>query len=60
MEWHRVHASTPDHKPICGGGNSARTAQWQETIMDPDCKRCIKILADQQKRKEQNDSSTTD
>ena len=51
---HRVHAVNANHAPICGGGNSARSAQWQEVIIEPDCRRCLKILEFRNKRKEQN------
>ena len=48
---HRVHTSNSNGAPLCGGGNSARTAQWQEVILPPDCKRCEQILT---KRKERH------
>lgn len=40
---HRVHAVNANHAPICGGGNSARSAQWQEVLLEPDCRRCLAI-----------------
>ena len=30
--------------PLCGGGHGARAAQWQEIILEPDCKRCLAII----------------
>lgn len=41
---HRVHEATVDHAPVCGGGNSARSAQWHTVFLEPDCKRCAAIL----------------
>jgi hypothetical protein len=41
---HRVHAPTGDFKPVCGGGNGARSANWQEDIGAVTCLRCITIL----------------
>lgn len=41
---HRVHASTANHAPVCGGGFQARTANWQEDIGGVTCKRCLTIL----------------
>lgn len=35
---------TPGSRPICGGGNSARSAQWQTTMEEPNCRRCAEIL----------------
>lgn len=52
----RVHAPNANHAPVCGGGNSARGAHWQETFEEPNCKRCEKIL---NKRKEQNANSNS-
>ena len=40
---HRVHIANANHAPLCGGGNSARSAQWQEVIIPADCRRCLKI-----------------
>lgn len=42
---HRVHASNANHAPVCGGGNSARQANWQEDIGGITCLRCISIIA---------------
>lgn len=44
---HRVHIPASGGTPLCGGGNSARSAQWQEVIIAADCRRCLSI----QKRK---------
>ena len=41
---YRIHAANSNYAPICGGGNSARGAQWQEVILEPDCQRCAQIL----------------
>ena len=40
---HRIHISNANGAPLCGGGNSARNAQWQETMLQPNCKRCASI-----------------
>jgi len=50
---HRVHLMDLKHTggtpvPLCGGGHQARSAQWQETILECDCKRCASILARKQ------------
>lgn len=41
---HRVHASNANHAPVCGGGNSARHANWQEDFSGITCLRCLTIL----------------
>jgi hypothetical protein len=47
---HRIHlaqglADEPSAlRPLCGGGNSARGAQWQEVLIEVDCRRCRQIL----------------
>jgi hypothetical protein len=40
----RTHAATAQHRPVCGGGNGARKAGWQEDFAAPNCKRCLTIL----------------
>jgi hypothetical protein len=40
---HRIHVLN-GLVPLCGGGHGARAAQWQEVILEPDCKRCLAIL----------------
>lgn len=39
---HRVHIRQAD-APLCGGGHQAKSAQWQETIEEPDCFACLLI-----------------
>ena len=41
---HVVHTLSLDGRPVCGGGNSARSAQWQTTMEEPNCRRCATIL----------------
>jgi hypothetical protein len=41
---YRVHAGNANHAPVCGGGHAARSAQWQEVILEPDYRRCQQIL----------------
>jgi hypothetical protein len=41
---HRIHAVNAYRGPVCGGGNSARSAEWQEVILEPNCRRCAAIL----------------
>jgi hypothetical protein len=43
---HRTHVanSKKRNQPVCGGGNSARSAQWQEVFTEPNCKRCLTII----------------
>ena len=52
---HRVHVANTNHAPVCGGGNSARSAQWQEVILEPDCQRCLAI---QKRKREQCDTAS--
>lgn len=40
----RVHQSNENGAPICGGGNSARSAQWQEVLIEANCARCRTIV----------------
>src|SRR5579863_8681867 len=39
----KIHLSSPERRPVCGGGNSARSAQWQECILEANCRRCLEI-----------------
>ncbi len=39
----RRHEPTADFRPVCGGGNGAKTAQWQEDIGEPNCAACAAI-----------------
>ena len=45
---HRVHVSNANGAPVCGGGNSARKAQWQEVILEANCARCQAIINQRQ------------
>ncbi len=54
---HRVHAGNANGAPVCGGGNSARSAQWQQVIIEPDCQRCAQILIRKNQPKEPNVTS---
>lgn len=54
---HRVHASIDGQRPVCGGGHQARTARWQETLLEPDCKRCRSIISSQQKQQTQTNKT---
>jgi hypothetical protein len=42
---HVVHAMSKAGKPVCGGGNGAKKADWQEDLGEPNCDRCLLILA---------------
>lgn len=39
----RVHVEI-DGRPACGGGCGARSAEWQQVMIQPDCQACAKIL----------------
>jgi hypothetical protein len=41
---HRVHAARVGGGVVCGGGNGAKTANWQEDIGAVTCLRCLAIL----------------
>jgi hypothetical protein len=55
---YRIHSTNANGAPVCGGGNAARTAQWQQVILATDCQRCAQILKRRyhQQTKEQNDA----
>lgn len=38
--------------PVCGGGNSARSAEWQTDLGEPNCRRCLAILKRRNQTKE--------
>jgi hypothetical protein len=51
----------PTTKPLCGGGNGARGAQWQEVLLQVDCRRCLAIQeANMPKRKKCRRCGCTD
>lgn len=43
---YRTHALSEAGRPLCGGGHNARQENtWQTDLADPDCHRCLTILA---------------
>ena len=42
----RAHAIAENGRPLCGGGNGARIVRlWQSDLAEPNCERCLAILA---------------
>ncbi len=42
---HVAHATNADGNAVCGGGNGAKKANWQQDLGEPSCARCLLILA---------------
>jgi len=48
----RIHHTTREGRPLCGGGNGGRLGQWQAEIGPANCRACLLITTGQNNAKQ--------